>query len=58
MESSFMTTVVFLLPVQGGSDGTRLPNGSRTRAAAPIATTTKNAGAAGTPGYPSWSHPV
>lgn len=57
MESMFMTAVVSLLPVLGGYDGTRVSSVNRTRFLAPTATT-KNAGAAGTPGYPSWSHPV
>lgn len=68
MESNFMTAVstvglsvrnaqggVSLLPVLGGFDGTRVSIANRTRV---TATTKKNAGAAGTLGYPSWSHPV
>lgn len=64
--SSHAQAGVSLLPVRGGYDGTRVSSanpigalsGTRTRMDAPIATTTKNAGLAGTPGYPSWSHPV
>ena len=58
MESMFMTAVVSLLPVPTGFDGTRVSSADRTRVLAPTATTVKNAGVAGTPGYPSWSHPV
>lgn len=56
--SSHAQVGVSLLPVLGGYDGTSAPIAARTRVLVPNATTTKNAGVAGTPGYPSWSHPV
>jgi hypothetical protein len=48
---------VCLLPVVGGFDGTRVPNGSGI-ASATTSYMTKNAGVAGLPGSPTWSHPV
>jgi hypothetical protein len=50
-------TEVSLLPVMGGFDGTRVPSGSGI-ASATTSYTTKNAGVAGLPGSPTWSHPV